>query len=243
MNDTFYFPHNLDFRGRAYPIPAHLNHIGDDLSRGLLTFAVRKPLGERGLRWLKIHIANLYGYDKANFDDRVKWVDEHIKEIYETATNPLNGSRWWLSAGDPWQFLASSIELHAALESGDPHTFESNLPVHQDGTCNGLQHYAALGGDAQGAKQVNLEASEKPSDVYSHVGMMVENVIAEDALRGGKFAIMLQGKITRKVVKQTVSIWFPYIDYTRLEAEASVFFFCPDVGHDDCVWCHLCRRP
>jgi DNA-directed RNA polymerase len=24
----FYFPHNMDFRGRAYPIPPHLNHIG-----------------------------------------------------------------------------------------------------------------------------------------------------------------------------------------------------------------------
>jgi DNA-directed RNA polymerase len=28
-----YFPHNLDFRGRAYPIPPHLNHMGSDMSR------------------------------------------------------------------------------------------------------------------------------------------------------------------------------------------------------------------
>lgn len=179
--------------------------MGDDLSRGLLTFGEAKPLGERGLRWLKIHIANLYGYDKANFDDRVKWVDEHIDNIYETATNPLGGSKWWLSAGDPWQFLAASFELREALESGDPYKFESSLPVHQDGTCNGLQHYAALGGDVQGAQQVNLSASDKPSDVYSHVGRMVEEVIAKDVEKGEKYAIMLQGKITRKVVKQTVS--------------------------------------
>ncbi|KXN82382.1 DNA-directed RNA polymerase, mitochondrial [Leucoagaricus sp. SymC.cos] len=204
LNDTFYFPHNLDFRGRAYPIPAHLNHIGDDLCRGLLTFGESKKLGERGLRWLKIHLANLYGYDKANFNDRVRWVDDHIDRIYETATNPLGESRWWLSAGDPWQFLAASIELHEALESGDPYNYESSLPVHQDGTCNGLQHYAALGGDVQGAKQVNLEASDKPSDVYSHVGRMVEEVIDRDVLKGEKNAILLQGKITRKVVKQTV---------------------------------------
>ncbi|KAF5347347.1 hypothetical protein D9756_009879 [Leucocoprinus leucothites] len=204
LNDTFYFPHNLDFRGRAYPVPAHLNHIGDDLCRGLLTFAETKPLGERGLRWLKIHIANLYGYDKANFDERVKWVDEHTEQIRETATNPLNGSKWWLSAGDPWQFLAASMELNAALESGNPYTFESNLPVHQDGTCNGLQHYAALGGDMKGAQQVNLVAGDKPSDVYSHVGRMVEEVIEKDVLKGEKYALMLQGKITRKVVKQTV---------------------------------------
>ncbi|KAF9444243.1 DNA/RNA polymerase [Macrolepiota fuliginosa MF-IS2] len=204
LNDTFFFPHNLDFRGRAYPIPAHLNHMGDDLCRGLLTFGEAKPLGERGLRWLKIHVANLFGYDKANFDDRVKWVDERIDKIYETATKPLDGSMWWLEASDPWQFLAASMELREALESGDAFGFMSSLPVHQDGTCNGLQHYAALGGDVQGAKQVNLEASDKPSDVYSHVGRMVEDVIKRDVERGDRYAALLQGKITRKVVKQTV---------------------------------------
>jgi DNA-directed RNA polymerase len=32
----FYFPHNIDFRGRVYPVPPHLNHMGNDISRGLL---------------------------------------------------------------------------------------------------------------------------------------------------------------------------------------------------------------
>ena len=45
----FYFPHNVDFRGRAYPMHPHLNHLGSDLSRGLLQFADGKPLGERGM--------------------------------------------------------------------------------------------------------------------------------------------------------------------------------------------------
>ena len=82
-------PHNVDFRGRAYPIPPHLNHIGNDLSRGLLKFAESKELGERGLRWLKIHLANLYGYDKASFDERVQFVHDHLEDIYDSATKPL----------------------------------------------------------------------------------------------------------------------------------------------------------
>ncbi|TFK37584.1 hypothetical protein BDQ12DRAFT_607612 [Crucibulum laeve] len=204
LGDTIYLPHNLDFRGRAYPIPPHLNHIGDDLCRGLLVFDESKPLGERGLRWLKIHLANLYGFDKASFDERVAWVMERIDDIYDSATNPLDGRRWWTQAGDPWQCLSTCMELHAALESGDPHSYMSCLPVHQDGTCNGLQHYAALGGDARGAQQVNLAAADRPSDVYSHVGNMVEQMIDKDAERGEKWAILLKGKITRKVVKQTV---------------------------------------
>lgn len=82
----------MDFRGRAYPIPPHLSHIGDDLSRGLLLFEEAKPLGVRGLRWLKIHLANLFGYDKANFDERVSWVEEHLPDIYDSAEKPLEVS-------------------------------------------------------------------------------------------------------------------------------------------------------
>lgn len=52
----FYFPHNMDFRGRTYPIPPHLNHLGQDLCRGLLIFAEGKPLGPSGLRWYVVVI-------------------------------------------------------------------------------------------------------------------------------------------------------------------------------------------
>ena len=52
--DKIYFPNNLDFRGRVYPLSPHLNHIGSDICRGLLEFAEAKPLGKTGLRWLKV---------------------------------------------------------------------------------------------------------------------------------------------------------------------------------------------
>ncbi|KAF8578733.1 DNA/RNA polymerase [Ramaria rubella] len=204
LNETFYFPHNLDFRGRAYPVPPHLNHIGDDLSRGLLRFGESKPLGQSGLRWLKIHLSNLYGFDKASFSERVEFAMAHLDDIYDSAEKPLNGRRWWMKADDPWQCLATCIELRSALESHDPLKFESTLPVHQDGTCNGLQHYAALGGDRQGAAQVNLSVTDRPSDVYTFVANMLDATIARDVAKGVEEAKMIQGKITRKVVKQTV---------------------------------------
>lgn len=43
--DYFYYPNNLDFRGRVYPVPPHLNHIGSDLARGMLLLGVGKRLG------------------------------------------------------------------------------------------------------------------------------------------------------------------------------------------------------
>ena len=39
LNETFYFPHNIDFRGRAYPLAPFINHMGSDNCRGLLMFA------------------------------------------------------------------------------------------------------------------------------------------------------------------------------------------------------------
>lgn len=96
------------------------------------------------------------------------------------------------------------MELRNALESPDPHEYVSHLPVHQDGTCNGLQHYAALGGDVIGARQVNLDVTDRPSDVYTYVAHMVEAVLAKDAEAGNVLASQLQGKIARKLVKQTV---------------------------------------
>lgn len=205
LGERFYFPHNMDFRGRAYPIPPHLNHIGNDLCRGLLKFADAKPLGAVGLRWLRIHLANVFGYDKASFAEREQFAIEHERELRDSATNALNGERWWLQADDPWQCLATCIELTKALDHPEgPEQFPSQLPVHQDGTCNGLQHYAALGGDLHGAKQVNLSEGERPSDVYSGVADMVIAQLNDRAAEGDEHAQLLIGKVTRKVVKQTV---------------------------------------
>lgn len=204
LNETMYFPHNMDFRGRAYPMVPFLNHMNADPCRSLLNFADGKELGENGLRWLKIHLASLHGFDKASFDERQKFADDHLSEIYDSATNPLDGKQWWLKADDPWQCLGACIELKSALDTPDPRRFISHLPIHKDGTCNGLQHYAALGGDSLGAKQVNLEPGGRPSDIYSRVADMVTAKVAEDAADGNEIAILLQGNITRKVVKQTV---------------------------------------
>jgi len=90
LNETFYLPHNLDFRGRAYPIPPHLNHLGNDLCRGLLLFNEAKPLGKSGLYWLKIHLANVWGFDKASFQKRAEWTDARWDDILDSVEHPLD---------------------------------------------------------------------------------------------------------------------------------------------------------
>jgi len=213
---TFYFPYNLDFRGRAYPVPPNLNHLGSDMCRGMLRFAETRPLGKDGMRWLKIHLANLCGKDKLSFEGRVEYVERKMEEVFDSAARPLDGKGWWQKAEEPWQALAVCKEIVAALERGDVEGFLSGVPVHMDGSCNGLQHYAALGRDEEGAKQVNLIHSEVPQDVYTGVcDRVVKHVHAEamrklsrtateEERRQQRYARLVDGVINRKVVKQTV---------------------------------------
>lgn len=204
LHETFYFPHNCDFRGRAYPMAPFLNHMGADNARGLLVFAHGKELSSEGLWWLKVHLANVYGYDKASFQERVEFTETHLSEVRDSVNAPFEGGRWWLKAEDPWQCLAACNELKNALDSPDPTKYVCQLAIHQDGTCNGLQHYAALGGDVAGAQQVNLVPGQRPSDIYTAVAEIVKAEIAKDAAQGNELAKALEGIVTRKVVKQTV---------------------------------------
>ncbi|XP_074381856.1 DNA-directed RNA polymerase 2, chloroplastic/mitochondrial-like isoform X2 [Apium graveolens] len=210
--EGFFYPHNLDFRGRAYPIHPHLNHLGSDVCRGILEFAEGRPLGKSGLHWLKIHLANLYagGVDKLCHDGRIAFTESHIDDIFDSADKPLEGRRWWLQAEDPFQCLAVCINLSEALRSSSPETMISHIPVHQDGSCNGLQHYAALGRDKLGADAVNLIAGGEPADVYSGIAARVLKIVLDDAKKDPAIfpealcARNLVNQVDRKLVKQTV---------------------------------------
>jgi len=210
--ECFYYPHNLDFRGRAYPMHPYLNHLGSDVCRGLLEFAEGRPLGKTGLYWLKIHLANLYGggVDKYSFEGRLTFVEDNIDNIIDSAERPLEGKRWWLEAEDPFQCLSVCMDLTDALKSSSPESAISHIPVHQDGSCNGLQHYAALGRDKLGAVAVNLVGGDTPADVYSGIAARVDEIMQRDALkdpatdRDAECARVLLGQVDRKLVKQTV---------------------------------------
>ncbi|EME31380.1 DNA-directed RNA polymerase 3, chloroplastic [Galdieria sulphuraria] len=223
--DVFYLPHNMDFRGRAYPIPSTLHHMSSDLHRGLLMFASPgKPLGERGVYWLKVHIANLAGQDKATFEDRVRWTENHSLEIIQVAQDPLdpNNLEWWSTREDPFQFLAACVEFANAASQGNSMShYCSSVPIQMDGSCNGLQHYAALARDCEGAFKVNLLPCDKPQDVYSAVCDRVRVMVEKDAERGLEEAKLALKCLSRKVVKQTVmtSVYGVTLIGARLQIE------------------------
>lgn len=171
---SFWYVWYADFRGRLYTATAGFSPQGPDIAKGLLKFSEGKRLGARGLYWLRVHIANRFGYDKEHYDIRVKWTLEHEREILACADDPLS-NRWWGDADKPYQFLAACIEYKEAMALGALHGYSaedyvSHLPIGLDGSCNGLQNFSAMLRDPIGGAATNLIPNEKPSDIYTEVG-------------------------------------------------------------------------
>jgi DNA-directed RNA polymerase len=117
--ERFYFPWQVDHRGRAYPVPQLMNPQSDHIGRALIEFADGKPLGENGAYWLAIHLANCYWKGKkVPFEKLLAWVQENEAEILDFAANPLRIHRFWAQADKPWLFLRAGLEWKRYKEEG-----------------------------------------------------------------------------------------------------------------------------
>lgn len=209
--EAIYFPHEMDFRGRVYPIPTFgPNPQGADWQKALIHFAHGKPLGLDGFRWLMIHIANLFGVDKVSFKDREQWVVENTDALIDSGENPLDGHRFWTTADSPFCALAACIEFAEAIRSDDPTQYVSRIPIALDGSCSGLQHFSAMLRDSVGGSAVNLLPAETPQDIYGRVAALAQaeadanpvievNIGAETVTMANPW---MNGKITRKIAKR-----------------------------------------
>jgi DNA-directed RNA polymerase len=223
---AIYFPHQLDFRGRLYAVPSFLNPQGCDMAKSLLQFAEGKSIGSSGLKWIKIHAANCFGFDKCSLDGRVKWADENMQKIIACSADPLT-NQWWTEADKPWQFLAACFELHA-VNINPNHV--SHLPVSVDGSCNGLQNFSAMLRDEIGGSAVNLVPSALPADIYDRVAVVVRAKVKADADNGEALAIAwLHFGFDRKATKRPV-MTLPY-GATQYSARQYVMDYITERGN------------
>lgn len=200
--EEIFFCWTMDWRGRLYPVQSMVNPQADDTGKALLEFAEGKPLGERGVYWLKVHLANEYGYDKVTFDERVEWVESNEAFILDSAHNALDGERFWTEADNPYRFLAACLEYAGYKAEGN--SYVSHLPIGLDGSCNGLQNFSAMLLDEVGGAAVNLIPTDKPADVYSDVAKVVSAMVEADAAVGNEMAQVWVGKIDRGITKRNV---------------------------------------
>jgi DNA-directed RNA polymerase len=195
--EAFYFPWNLDWRGRFYPATSLISPQGADLCKGCLEFADGTPLGRHGGRALAIHLCNLAGAEKAVVeagetyeyqtltpDERAAWAYAHTAEIMAIAADPLANRAWHLAGGfglrkikrgrvvpvsvdKPWQFLAACFEWAAYQEEGDG--FRSRLAGALDGSCSGVQMLAGMTRDKSAGAMVNLVPAPRGDDYYGRM--------------------------------------------------------------------------
>lgn len=178
LGESLYFVYQRDFRGRIYIVNPFLNFQGPSYSKALLHFSKAKPIeNEEQLNCFLRHGSNVYGYDKASLEDRVKFIKGKADEIKRYAEAPLD-NLGWADADSPFEFLAFCYEYAEFLEVG--YGYMSRLIVCVDGSNNGLQHLSAIILDTAGAAATNLIPCDVPADVYKDVIELAMERISED---------------------------------------------------------------
>lgn len=105
-----------------------------------------------GLEYLKIDIANNFGLDKEDWDDRISWFDAHEHELDALLKK----------AAEPALFYAG-IQAYRKACAGKP----SGYPISLDATSSGIQLLACLTGDRKAAALCNVTDTGHREDAYT----------------------------------------------------------------------------
>jgi DNA-directed RNA polymerase len=191
-----YFPHQFDFRGRAYSVPNFLNYQTVDLSKGLLQFAESKPFTDRGIFWFLKAGKNLWGSDEPESPE--SWVRRHKDQIHSSASDP-KGYLWWSEAEKPWQFLAWVFEASSWLKGN---LRETRLPIAIDASSNGLQIMSMLSKYKEGAIATNCvsKLSSPPMDIYKVILKMTKYRLEGNVLGSQWISLGLDRKLIKSII-------------------------------------------
>ncbi len=171
--DRFYYVYQLDYRGRVYPITDFFNPQSKGYVKAMLEFADGHYLDDKGIYWLKIHIANTFGLDKAPFSERTEWVESNRHLILEAAEDPKRQLGYWTSSDSPFEFLAACMAYQDYIQGRKVH-----LPIQLDAVNSGIQMYSGLLRDRTGAKSTCVIGDTR-SDLYAEVAARVEKKLSD----------------------------------------------------------------
>lgn len=208
QHEAIYQVHQADFRGRCYPVQPVLNHQTSDLARSLFRFSTPIKVLSTGRRWMKVTMADLWGVKGVSHNEAVRIIDASMSEIERWSHDPEQNDGWTRKHnGTPNTKKAfQALAMAQALVDDDA---AARIPIQQDGTCNGMQHYAAMGRDEIGGRAVNLHAADAddvPNSVYRDVGDVVGPLVQKDAEAGDTLAELILERIVldHDLAKQVV---------------------------------------
>lgn len=134
-----------------------------------------------GKEYLKIDIANSFGHDKMNWDDRIAWFDANEDRLHDLVK----------VAEEPALFYAG-VKAWEATKAGKP----SSYPISLDATCSGIQLLATMSGDRGAASLCNVVDVGHREDAYTTLYHRMVDKIGDSA------------KITRKDTKKAIMTAF-----------------------------------
>ncbi|KAB0285439.1 DNA-directed RNA polymerase [Vibrio fortis] len=184
---SIFFPTQSDDRGRVYYATPLLNPQGADHEKALILFDTAKEIGATGWDWLRINVSNLMGNDKANYADRIAYVEANREMIESCIKNPLKDSRWE-GTDKPFQFLQAARELVEAWSMDDPTKFKSRVGIACDASCSGLQILGTLTRCESSMKFTNCLPAERDADgnefmqdIYGEAARIAGNIMRKVA--------------------------------------------------------------
>jgi len=181
-NAVVHFAVTMDTRGRMYYRGGLLTPQGTDFCKAAFQFANSKRLGVDGYKAILLHTATVLGMGKLSITKRVQWVIDNRAKL-ALIEDHYNVAEFYPSA-DIHQATVAIKELQSIwLFDGEIEDYESTLVCHQDGTCNGLQHMAAITKNRQTAITVNCVASthdDEPSDIYAIISNFAFDTTTDD---------------------------------------------------------------
>lgn len=143
-----------------------------------------------GEQYLKIDIANNFGHDKLDWDDRIEWFDSNKHKLPSLVQE----------ADTPQLF-------YAAIKAWDAHLEKrvSHYPVSHDATASGLQILALLTGCTLSAQLCNVVDTGHRRDAYKVIYDIMLNQIGEGSKISRddvKYAIMTSLYSSRAVPRK-----------------------------------------
>lgn len=125
-----------------------------------------------GKQYLKIDIANNYGLDKEDWDDRIKWFDDNEHQLDKLVTTAKEAALFY-----------AGVQAYREVQKGNP----IGYPVSFDATSSGLQILAAITCDRKAALLCNVLNTGHREDAYINLfEIMKVNLLAIDGEQAGR---------------------------------------------------------
>ena len=169
--ESFASAHNFVHNGRLMNTSTDVSHQSSKNILAAYSFEQKDPLGKGGWKWLKVLTQDSYAYSGIGDTKNSRQAAAELNQEtwMKWAADPMKYKNEIMGADVPMLFLRHILEMKAAIDSGNPETFESGLPAHMDATTSGLQFLAAMTKDPEAAKITNLTDTDVRGDSYSEV--------------------------------------------------------------------------